>query len=104
MTYFPDMDELSEDRLLFEIKRRHKLIGEGKCTYCGYLVTAEVCKHPEFHKKRELPVEIAMFCDYLTGDNAVPKLVKALTADNNRAWNRVQLLESRIESCRKILK
>lgn len=43
------IENLTEEQLLEELIKRYKLREEGKCDYCGNLITEEPCRFPERH-------------------------------------------------------
>jgi hypothetical protein len=41
----PDIDDFTTDQLRKEIRKRERLIGDGKCPYCGGDMTKHTCKY-----------------------------------------------------------
>ena len=49
MGYHMDLDEYTEQQLLNELSRRHKLRREGKCDYCNRTPDTTSCAHINRH-------------------------------------------------------
>jgi len=53
MSYPLDLDEISEENLRGELKRREQHWQAGLCDYCGRKPETPPCKFPDRHQPRE---------------------------------------------------
>jgi hypothetical protein len=56
----PDLEEMSDSRLLDELERRVQKRADGRCIYCGgWLQQKPGCAHAAAHMQSKLPPSIA---------------------------------------------
>jgi len=89
MGYPTEIDEISDEKLIAEVRRRYQVHQSSGCTYCGRSILEETCRFPEFHRAQK--------------NSPVDALIETESSEK-RAWKRVVILEKRLQAAREAIK